>query len=142
MTTTVHRILMVDDNPGDIELVRIACEMTGLTVVIDSVTDGIEAMRVLGTAATAGTLPAMVLLDLNMPRANGFEVLDFMCVRHLVDQVPVVVLSTSRQPEDRRRCLALGARAMYSKPESIQDLRLMVAEFRTYFDCTSVGDPV
>jgi CheY-like chemotaxis protein len=83
----------------------------------------------------------MVLLDLNMPRANGFEVLDFMCVRHLVDQVPVVVLSTSRQVEDRRRCLALGARAMYSKPESIQDLHLMIEEFRTYFDRTNVGEP-
>jgi CheY-like chemotaxis protein len=139
MTTTLHRILIVDDNPGDIELVRIACEMAGLNVVIESVADGIEAMRRLSTAAKEKTLPAMVLLDLNMPRANGFEVLDFMCVRHLVDQVPVVVLSTSRQPEDRRRCLALGARAMYSKPESIQDLRRLVEEFRVYLDQSSVG---
>lgn len=141
MTSTMHRILIVDDNPGDIELVRIACEMAGLKVVIESVADGIEAIRLLSSAATAGTLPAMVLLDLNMPRANGFEVLDFMCVRHLVDQVPVVVLSTSRQVEDRRRCLALGARAMYSKPESIKDLRLLVEEFRIYFDRTNVGGP-
>jgi CheY-like chemotaxis protein len=141
MTTTLHRILIVDDNPGDIELVRIACEMAGLNVVIESVADGIEAMRRLSTAAKEKTLPAMVLLDLNMPRANGFEVLDFMCVRHLVDQVPVVVLSTSRQPEDRRRCLALGARAMYSKPESIQDLRRLVEEFRVYLDQSSVGGP-
>lgn len=141
MTTTLHRLLIVDDNPGDIELVRIACEMAGLNVVIESVPDGIEAMRLLSTAAKDKTLPAMVLLDLNMPRANGFEVLDFMCVRHLVDQVPVVVLSTSRQVEDRRRCLALGARAMYSKPESIQDLRRLVEEFRIYFNPSSVGGP-
>jgi two-component system response regulator len=141
MTTTLHRILIIDDNPGDIELVRIACEMAGLSVVIESVPDGIEAMRRLSTAAKDKTLPAMVLLDLNMPRANGFEVLDFMCVRHLVDQVPVVVLSTSRQLEDRRRCLSLGARAMYSKPESIQDLRRLVEEFRVYLDQSSVGGP-
>ncbi|HEX3132123.1 MAG TPA: hypothetical protein VHX44_00915, partial [Planctomycetota bacterium] len=62
-------------------------------------------------------------------------------VRHLVDQVPVVVLSTSRQLEDRRRCLSLGARAMYSKPESIQDLRRLVEEFRVYLDQSSVGGP-
>jgi CheY-like chemotaxis protein len=142
MTTTLHRLLVVDDNPGDIELVRIACEMAGLGVVIESVTDGIEAMRYLSTAAAAGTLPAMVLLDLNMPRANGFEVLDFLCVRHLVEQVPVVVLSTSHLVEDRRRCLSLGARAMYCKPESIQDLRQLVEKFRIYLDHTNVGGAV
>lgn len=141
MTTTLHRILMIDDNPGDIELVRIACEMAGLKVVIESVSDGIEAMRSLSTAARDGNLPAMVLLDLNMPRANGFEVLDFMCVRHLVDQVPVVVLSTSRQSEDRKRCLALGAKAMYSKPESILDLNRLVEDFRPYLERSGVGGP-
>jgi two-component system response regulator len=141
MTTTLHRILIVDDNPGDIELVRIACEMAGLPVVIDSVADGIEAMRRLGTADTDGTLPAMVLLDLNMPRANGFEVLAFLRARHLVEQVPVVVLSTSRQPEDHKRCLALGAKAMHSKPESIQDLRRLVEDFRPYLERTNVGGP-
>lgn len=141
MTATLYRILIVDDNPGDIELVRIACEMAGLNIVMESVTDGIEAIRHLSSAVTSGHLPAMVLLDLNMPRANGFEVLDFMCVRHLVDQIPVVVLSTSRQLEDRRRCLSMGARAMYSKPESIQDLRRMVEDFRIYLDRTSVGGP-
>jgi two-component system response regulator len=141
MTTTLHRILIVDDNPGDIELVRIACEMAGVPVVIDSVADGVEAMRRLATAANDGTLPAMVLLDLNMPRANGFEVLHFMGERHLVDQVPVVVLSTSRQSEDRKRCLALGAKAMHSKPESIQDLRRLVEDFRPYLERTNVGGP-
>ena len=141
MTTAAPCILVVDDNPGDVELVRIACEMAGLTESIDSVPNGIEAMRRLSVAAKDGTLPAMVLLDLNMPRANGFEVLDYMCVRHLVDQVPVVVLSTSRQAEDRRRCLALGARAMYSKPESIHELRRLVEDFRIFLDDPKSGDP-
>jgi CheY-like chemotaxis protein len=141
VTATLHRILIIDDNPGDIELVRIACEMAGLSVAIESVPDGIEAMRRLTAAARGGALPAMVLLDLNMPRANGFEVLDYLCVSHLVDQVPVVVLSTSRQTEDRKRCLALGAKAMYSKPESIQDLRRLVEDFRPYLDRSSVSGP-
>lgn len=141
MTTTMHRILIVDDNPGDIELVRIAFEMAGIPVVIESVPDGIEAMRLLSASAKDKNLPAMVLLDLNMPRANGFEVLDFMCVRHLVDQVPVIILSTSRQLEDRRRCLALGARAMHSKPESILDLRRLIEDFRVYLSQSIVGGP-
>lgn len=142
MTTTVHHVLIVDDNPGDVELARIAFEMAGINVLIDSVPDGIEAMRYLNTAAYEQVLPALVLLDLNMPRANGFEVLDFMNVRRLVDKVPVVMLSTSRLPEDRRRCLSLGARAMHSKPESIHELRNLVEEFRVYLDQSSVGGAV
>jgi two-component system response regulator len=139
MTTTLHRILIVDDNPGDIELIRIAFEMANMPVLIEVVSDGIEAMRVLSKAVKEDNLPTMVLLDLNMPRANGFEVLDYMCVRHLIDQVPVVVLTTSRQAEDHRRCLSLGAKAMYSKPESILDLQELVNNFRVYFDQTNIG---
>ena len=137
----LHRVLVIDDSPSDQELIRIACEMADLPVVIESIGDGIEAMRQLGQAAISDTLPAMVLLDLNMPRANGFEVLDFLCVRRLVERVPVIVLSTTRRSEDRRRCLALGARAMYSKPESIEELRRLVEELRVHLNDAGAVPP-
>lgn len=136
--TAHQRILIVDDNPGDVELMLIALEMAGINVEVERVSDGIEAMRRLGKAANDQNLPTMVVLDLNMPRANGFEVLDFMCVRHLMEQVAVVVLTTSHQVADRRRCMALGVRAMYSKPESIQELQQLVEEFRVYLVQPSV----
>jgi len=136
MTIDRYRVLIVDDNEADIELLRIAFEMAGLEVEVECAPDGMEAIRILGQAAHDEALPALMLLDLNMPRANGFEVLAFMHQRQLDEQVAVVVLSTSGQAEDQSRCLALGARAMYRKPESVQELRHLVAGFDIYLNPT------
>jgi len=126
MTSSAPRLLIIDDNPGDIELIRIAFEMANIAVDIHSCLDGVEALSLLQEQQKNGSLPMLLLLDLNMPRLNGFEVLGFLHSQHLVDLLAVVVLSTSAQAEDRKRCLALGAREMYTKPESIHDLILLV----------------
>lgn len=139
MTTSIPHILIVDDNPGDIELIRIAFEMAGIDAMLDTCHDGVDAIRRLDLAMQTGHLPALVLLDLNMPRANGFEVLTFLHNQHLVEQVPVVVLSTSSQAEDRKRCLALGAKAMFTKPETIHDLRGIIGDLRRYLPSEGVG---
>jgi CheY-like chemotaxis protein len=125
-------ILIIDDNPGDIELIRTAFEIAGVEALVDTCHDGIEAMRFITQTEPGGELPTLLLLDLNMPRANGFEVLAFLRERHLVERIPVVVLSTSAQAGDRQRCLALGARKMYTKPESFPALRLLIGELKDY----------
>lgn len=132
MTTALLHILIVDDNPGDIELIRTAFELADIKAELDSCHDGIEAMQYFALAVPAGQLPAMLLLDLNMPRANGFEVLAFLQEQHLVERLPVVVLSTSDQAEDRKRCLALGAREMYTKPETFSELRELIGKLLGY----------
>jgi chemotaxis family two-component system response regulator Rcp1 len=126
-------LLVIDDNPGDIELVRIAFEMNRHAIRIEGVHDGMAAMRWLLWAKEANQLPELVLLDLNMPSMNGFEVLAFMLNEGLIDQVPVVVLSTSAQSEDRLRSLHLGAREFHTKPERIQDLLDLVGHLGSYF---------
>jgi two-component system response regulator len=129
----VPTLLVIDDNPGDIELVRIAFEMNRHAIRIEGVHDGMAAMRWLLRAKEANRLPELVLLDLNMPSMNGFEVLAFMLNEGLIDQVPVVVLSTSAQNEDRLRSLHLGAREFHTKPERIQDLLELVGHLGSYF---------
>ena len=137
MTTPTPHILVIDDNPGDIELIRIAFEMAGIAVVLDTCLDGLDAIRLLVPTIPTGSLPTLLLLDLNMPRANGFEVLAHLHQQHLVERIAVVVLSTSAQTADRRRCLALGAREMFTKPETLQDLRRLTGELRRYLDPTN-----
>ena len=139
MTTSLPHVLIIDDNPGDIELIRIAFEMAGIEAMLDTCHDGVDAIRRLDLAMQTGSLPALLLLDLNMPRANGFEVLTFLHDQHLMEQLPVVVLSTSSQAEDRRRCLALGAREMFTKPESIHELHRLIADLRRYLPLADVG---
>jgi CheY-like chemotaxis protein len=126
MTTPAPRLLVVDDNPADVELIRIAFELADIAVEINSCLDGIEALALLQNQKITGSLPTLLLLDLNMPRLNGFEILSFLQRQGLLEQLSVVVLSTSAQAEDRKRCLSLGAREMFTKPESINDLRQLV----------------
>jgi len=128
----VPHILIVDDNPGDIELMTIATEMSGITALIDSCPDGVDAIARLESLMRGEDLPELLLLDLNMPRVTGFEVLGFMRDHQLVGRIAVVVLSTSSQSEDRNRCLAMGAREMHTKPETIQGLRQLISGLRHY----------
>ncbi|MDX1561473.1 MAG: response regulator [Gammaproteobacteria bacterium] len=66
-------------------------------------------------------LPALVLLDLNMPEMSGFEILSKLKARHLLSNLPIVVLTNSESPADRKKALTLGARAYRVKPSLIQD---------------------
>ncbi len=141
MTISLPHVLIIDDNPGDIELIRIAFEMAGIEAVFTTCHDGVDAIRRLDLAMQTGNLPALMLLDLNMPRANGYEVLTFLHDQHLLVELPVIVLSTSSLVEDRRRCLALGARAMFTKPESIHDLRSLISDLRKYLPLQDVSTP-
>lgn len=138
MIEVAPHILIVDDNSGDIELIRIAFEMAGIEAFLDACHDGVDAIRCLELAMQAGNLPTLLLLDLNMPRVNGFEVLTFMRDHLLLQQVPVIVLTTSSRAEDRQRCLSLGAREMFTKPESIHELYQIISQLRRYLPTTNV----
>ncbi len=130
--TRIPRILVVDDNRSDVELLRIAFEMSEISVQVESAADGLSALQQLVTWATLGTLTDLVLLDLNMPRANGLQVLGSLRHNRRLNRIPVVMLSTSSQWEDRRRCLELGAREFHTKPEHIRDLVRLVKSFHPY----------
>lgn len=132
--TRIPRVLVIDDNPGDIELVRIAFEMGELAVQIEAITDGLAAVQHLMTCATTRTLPDLVFLDLNMPRANGLEVLGLMRNAGLLALIPVVVLSTSTRADDRRLCLEHGAREFHTKPGHIRELVHLVESLRAYLN--------
>lgn len=140
MIEVAPHILIIDDNSGDIELIRIAFEMAEIEAFLDTCHDGLDAIRCLELAMQTGNLPALILLDLNMPRVNGFEVLIFMRDHLLLQQVPVVVMTTSSRVEDRQRCLTLGAREMFTKPENIHELHQIISQLRRYLPTTEVNN--
>lgn len=127
MTT---RILLVEDNPSDVELVRTAFEEAGITAEFTIFRDGDEAIAGVRRIAQEGPRPDLALLDLNLPRTSGHEVL--ACVRGLdrFDQMPVVVFSTSNHPADRARCIAGGADDYQVKPPRFADLLELVQLLR------------
>lgn len=106
----------------DLELTRQAFEARGFAQHLDVARDGQEALAYLRRACAAGHLPRLVLLDLNMPRVNGLEVLSTVRKRGELSGVPFVVFSTTTQDEERERSLSLGARDFQTKPANFDDL--------------------
>jgi chemotaxis family two-component system response regulator Rcp1 len=116
----VHAILLVEDNPADAEIARRALRDTGSPVELIVVRDGQEALDYLlrpdRPAGGGGRRPDLVLLDLNMPRLNGLDVLRQIRAHAELRTVPVLVLTTSGRPEDVRQTYAAGANTYIEKP--------------------------
>jgi len=138
MAKRFAHILIVEDNPGDIELLEIAFEMNGFSPRVQVAENGEVALARLQSLATEGNLPDLVLVDLNMPRMNGFEVLRAM--RELgLEGVNTVVWTSSLADADRERCLAMGAREFLSKPERIGEYIRLVDRLKVYLSGADEG---
>ena len=116
-----QRILLVEDNPTDEKLALRAFRGCAVRHEIVVVRDGAEALDYLFRTGThAGRTPAddprVILLDLKLPRIDGLDVLRRIREDERTRLLPVVVLSASREDEDMRRCLSLGANAYLRKP--------------------------
>ncbi|MBA3684639.1 MAG: response regulator [Planctomycetes bacterium] len=130
----VASILVVDDNPSDVELTREAFAQQRLPVSIAVAADGQAAVDYLRRVAADGALerPCFILLDINMPGINGFEVLTFVRTHPAFSTMPVLMLTTSSSPGDRARALAGGATEYLVKPRRFGDLLAMVDGMRSY----------
>lgn len=120
MPNSETRILLVDDSDDDIFLVREAFKESGIAHRLDAISDGEAALSFL---REAGNRPDVVLLDINMPRFSGFDVLEWVQSDPSLRDIPVVMLTTSEQPEDVRRATEGGARDYFRKPVEFSGLR-------------------
>lgn len=107
------QILLVDDNPDDVALARRALARSEVGAQLEVASSGLEALDRL---TNSGELPKAVFLDLNMPELSGFEVLSRLRQEPSTRNLPIVVLTTSREPFDIRRSYALGANSFVTKP--------------------------
>lgn len=114
----INRILLVEDNPDDIDLTLLAFQRSHLTNIVSVAKDGEEAIRMLhGSEETPPLpLPAIVLLDLKLPRVDGFEVLRRIREHPSTRLLPVIVLTSSAQERDLIRTYASGANSYIVKP--------------------------
>ena len=120
-------VLHVDDDPNDTELLRAAARKADVRFILHNAEDAEQAIAYLtgkdGYAdRNAYGVPALVLLDLKMPRATGLEVLKWIRQRKESDQMPVVVLSGSELEDDIQRAYAAGANAYIVKPLEFEGL--------------------
>ncbi len=117
---TLKRILLVEDDPQDIELTLTALAEYNLANEIVIARDGVEALDYLYRRGVFAQRPAgnpvVVLLDLKMPRLNGIEVLRQLKADEQMHPVPVVILTSSRESGDLEECYRLGVNAYVVKP--------------------------
>lgn len=125
MKTEVKRILLVDDSPRDTELTLNALAQHNLANEVVAVRDGAEALDYLYRrgpfADRAAGNPAVVLLDLKMPKVDGIEVLRQMKSDPQIKMMPVVVLTSSREEQDLVTSYQLGVNAYIVKPVQFQE---------------------
>ena len=138
MANQNKEILLVEDNPDDVELTRIAFAEAGSGHVIRVVTDGAEALDYLlarGEHANRdiSDMPALVLLDLNLPKLNGREVLQAIRENPATRSLPVVVLTTSAEPMDVGSVYELGANSYIQKPVEFERFVDVVRQIGLYW---------
>jgi CheY-like chemotaxis protein len=135
-TTNIKKILLVEDDPHDVELTLTALEEHHLANRVVVLGDGEQALDYLyrrGKFKTrAGGNPIVVLLDLKMPKVNGLEVLKIIKADEYLKTIPVVVLSSSRETPDLIECYKHGVNGYVVKPVDFAEFMKAVKQLGIY----------
>lgn len=135
MNADLISVLLVEDDPGDVLLIREAFSDHKVVNVLSVVSDGVEAMRfVRGEGEYAEReRPDLVLLDLNLPRKSGSEVLAEIKADPELQTIPVIVLTTSEAEEDVMRSYQMHANAYITKPVDFDRFKQIVHKIDDFF---------
>jgi len=127
-------ILLVEDNPADVRLTIEALKDAKIRNNLHVARDGVEAMRFLREERDGTTpRPDVILLDLNLPKKHGREVLQEIKHDNALRHIPVVVLTTSQAEQDVLRCYDLGANAFITKPVDVDQFFKVVKLFEEFW---------
>ena len=135
MSIKALEILLVEDDIGDIELTKEALEDSRLQINLNVVRDGVDAIAYLrqeGEFSNA-IAPDLILLDLNLPRMDGREVLQEMKSDNRLRHIPVVVLTTSDTDEDILGSYNLGANCYVNKPLGLEEFTKIVRSIEDFW---------
>jgi CheY-like chemotaxis protein len=145
MIAEVRRILLAEDSPNDVELTLAALAEHRLANHVDVVRDGAEALDYLYTrgdyAARESGNPAVVLLDLKMPKVNGLQVLEQIKADSSLKTIPVVMLTSSREEADLITSYELGVNAYVVKPVEFSDFMDAVRQLGGFWAVVNEAPP-
>ncbi|XZF13934.1 response regulator [Chitinophagaceae bacterium MMS25-I14] len=129
-------ILIAEDDADDRFLLQAAFEENGFAEKLQFVENGMEVMDFLHKITSGAgkyILPSFILMDLNMPKKDGREVLVELKQQPALRNIPVIIFSTTNNEQEMKRCYELGANAYITKPNSFEHLLETVATLRSYW---------
>lgn len=131
-------ILLVEDNSDEVELMKVALKRAEITNPLQVVKDGQEALDYLKgenrfASRTSFPLPCLVFLDLKLPRVSGHAVLTWLKGHPKLKVIPVIVLTSSKEPTDLTKVYELGANSFLTKPAKLAEFVEMVKTTATYW---------
>lgn len=145
MTTTSENkhILLVEDNPADIDLIRHVFSEQEVAANITVATNGADALKALQGVMTGsrGKSPDLVLLDLNLPGIGGRDLLAMMKKDPIVRRIPVIVLTSSHSSTEANECYSLGANSFITKPEDFHGLQSIIRAIESFWLSTVTMPP-
>ena len=109
-------ILLVEDNPADIRLIKEALKNEATENELHAVINGADALNYLIEQSESEHYPDIIILDLNLPKMNGFEFLKKIKNNEKLCKIPIVVFTTSSSEEDELKCYDMGANSYITKP--------------------------
>lgn len=122
MATNEYRILIAEDNHADVYLIEHALRQQGLTYRLETADNGEDMLKMIAAIEldAAQRCPDLFLLDLNLPRHSGDEILARIRQSSRLASVPVIIITSSDSPQDRSRANELGASFYFRKPADLQ----------------------
>jgi CheY-like chemotaxis protein len=136
-------VLVIEDNPGDVRLLEEAFSELNSNVRLQVARDGAEGLRMVMDAAAPGAAwyPDLILLDLNLPKINGHDVLARLKANPQTTRIPVIVLTSSRADTDVRRAYESHANAYLKKPSTLDGLLTAAQDITDFWVRTATLPP-
>jgi two-component system, chemotaxis family, response regulator Rcp1 len=137
----VPEILLAEDNAADVYLIREALREHQVECQLRIATDGQQVLQILSAADSKGGAdhPVLIILDLNLPRHDGIEILQRLRETSCLSHVPVAVLTSSDSPRDRLAANQLGVALFLRKPSNLEQFLKLGAVFRELLEQTAAG---
>lgn len=138
--TKRYNILLIEDNPGDVRLTREAFKESKKSINLEVVTDGVEAIRFLRQedGYSDKEIPDIILLDLNLPKRDGREVLEIIKEDPALKRIPVVVLTTSKAESDIVQSYDLHANCFINKPIDFDNFFEIITKIEDFWLTTTI----
>lgn len=134
-----RKILLVDDDPEDIDIIKYAMELVKAEDAIYFAENGEHALDILNKNYDAGDIPCLIVLDLNMPKMNGTQTLGNLKSDERFKNIPVIIYSTSINPHEKEKCRNLGAHSYITKPVSFKESTETAKIFLAFCDSQSLA---